>query len=83
MMNKVCIIGVGLIGGSLAKAMIRTNQARKVVGFGRDKKRLQEAQNINVITDYTIDIKKALDGVDMIVIARRFIVWEDLQILLE
>ena len=68
-MNKVCIVGVGLIGGSLAKAMIRSKQATHVVGFGRDAQRLQAAQNSGVITSYTTDIKKALDGADMVVIA--------------
>ena len=68
-MNKVCIVGVGLIGGSLAKAMIRSKQATHVIGFGRDAQRLQAAQNSGVITGYTTDIKKALDGADMVVIA--------------
>jgi len=69
MMNKVCIIGVGLIGGSLAKSMIKTQQANHVIGFGRSPKRLHEAQNNGVITDYTTDIKDALDGADLVVIA--------------
>ena len=69
MMNKVCIIGVGLIGGSLAKAIIRTKQATQVVGFGRDVKRLQATQDCGVITGHTTDIKEALKGADMVVIA--------------
>ena len=59
MMNKICIIGVGLIGGSLAQAMIRTKHAKHVVGFGRDSQRLQTAQKSGVITDYTTDVKEA------------------------
>ena len=69
MMNKVCIVGVGLIGGSLAKAMIRTKQAKHIVGFGRDPVRLQAAQNSGVITAFTTDIKDALEGADLVVIA--------------
>ena len=68
-MNKICIVGVGLIGGSLAKAIIRSKQATHVIGFGRDALRLQEAKNNGVITDYTTNIKEALDGADMVVIA--------------
>jgi prephenate dehydrogenase len=68
-MNKVCIVGVGLIGGSLAKAIIHSKQATHVVGFGRDTQRLQAAQKSGVITDYTTDMKEALDGADMVVIA--------------
>jgi prephenate dehydrogenase len=40
-----------------------------VVGFGRDAQRLQAAQNNGVITDYTTDIKEALNGADIVVIA--------------
>jgi prephenate dehydrogenase len=68
-MNKICIVGVGLIGGSLAKAIIRSKQATHVIGFGRDALRLQAAKNNGVITDYTTNIKEALDGADMVVIA--------------
>ena len=69
MMNKICIIGVGLIGGSLAQAMIRTKHAKHVVGFGRDSQRLQAAQKSGVITDYTTDVKDAVNGANMVVIA--------------
>ena len=69
MMNKICIIGVGLIGGSLAQAMIRTKHAKHVVGFGRDSQRLQTAQKSGVITDYTTDVKDAVNGANMVVIA--------------
>jgi len=68
-MNKVCIVGVGLIGGSLAKAIIRSKQATHVIGFGRDALRLQAAKYNGVITDYTTDIKEALDGADMVIVA--------------
>jgi len=68
-MNKICIVGVGLIGGSLAKAIIRSKQATHVIGFGRDALRLQAAKNNGVITDYTTDVKEALDGADMVIVA--------------
>ena len=34
MMRKVCIIGIGLIGGSLAKAINISKQSEIVFGFG-------------------------------------------------
>jgi prephenate dehydrogenase len=39
MINKITIIGVGLIGGSLAKAIKENNLAKVVFGFGRDLNR--------------------------------------------
>ena len=69
MMKKVCIIGIGLIGGSLAKAIKRTHQSEIVFGFGRDRSRLEKAQKDNVIDQYSTDIGEALDGANMVIIA--------------
>ena len=69
MMKKVCIIGIGLIGGSLAKAIKKTNQSEIVFGFGRDEDRLEKAQKGNVIDQYSADIVEALDGANMVIIA--------------
>ena len=68
-MKKVCIIGIGLIGGSLAKAIKRTHQSEIVFGFGRDRSRLEKAQKDNVIDQYSTDIGEALDGANMVIIA--------------
>ena len=69
MMKKVCIIGIGLIGGSLAKAINKTHQSEIVFGFGRDKSRLEKAQKSNVIDQYSTDMGEALDGANMVIIA--------------
>ncbi len=68
-MKKVCIIGIGLIGGSLAKAINKTQQSEIVFGFGRDKSRLEKAQKSNVIDQYSTDIGEALNGANMVIIA--------------
>ena len=69
MIKKITIIGVGLIGGSLAKALKNNNLAEVVFGFGRDISRLQEAQKNNIIDQYSTDISEALDGANIVVIA--------------
>ena len=69
MMKKVCIIGIGLIGGSLAKAIKKNHQFEIIFGFGRDGDRLERAQKANVIDQYSTDIGEALDGANMVVIA--------------
>ena len=69
MMKKVCIIGIGLIGGSLAKAIKKTHQSEIVFGYGRDEERLERAQKGNLIDQYSADMSKALDGANMVIIA--------------
>lgn len=69
MINKICIIGVGLIGGSFALGLKKSTQNKIIIGFGRDEKKLQKAQSIGAIDDYSLDIKQALDKTDMVLIA--------------
>ena len=69
MINKITIIGVGLIGGSLAKALKEKNLAKTVFGYGRDRSRLEEAKKLNIIDDYSTQIEKAVNHADIIVIA--------------
>ena len=51
MLNKITIIGVGLIGGSLAKAIKATKLANIVCGYGRDQSRLEKAKKGNIIDE--------------------------------
>ena len=69
MINKITIIGVGLIGGSLAKAIKENNLAKVVFGFGRDLNRLEEAQKANVIDQFSTNLKDALNNSDIVIIA--------------
>ena len=69
MINKITIIGVGLIGGSLAKALKEKNLAKTVFGYGRDRSRLEEAKKHNIIDDYSTQIEEAVYHADIIVIA--------------
>jgi prephenate dehydrogenase len=71
MFNKLCIIGVGLIGGSIAKAARQRGLCKTIVGFGRedDLSNLQTAEQLGVIDDYCLDISGAVAGTDCVVIA--------------
>ncbi|MEQ1530873.1 MAG: bifunctional prephenate dehydrogenase/3-phosphoshikimate 1-carboxyvinyltransferase [Methylococcales bacterium] len=71
MFNRLCIIGVGLIGGSIARAARLNGLSKTIVGYGRqqDLHNLQLAKQLGVIDDYYLDIEQALTGVDGVVIA--------------
>ena len=69
MINKITIVGVGLIGGSLARALKEKNLAKTVFGYGRDLSRLEEAKKSNIIDDYSTQIEEAINHADIIVIA--------------
>lgn len=67
--DTVAIIGVGLIGGSLARALRAAGACRTIVGGGRDEASLQRAQQLGVIDRYHLDACAAVEGADMVVLA--------------
>ena len=69
LINKLCIIGVGLIGGSLARSLKKSNTVAEVVGVGRDVTHLEKAKSLGVIDTFETDISLAVKGCDMVVIA--------------
>ncbi len=69
MIEKICIIGVGLIGSSLAKALKNTGQVKFICGYGRDAARLEKAKELSIIDDYSIKLKEAVINSDIVIIA--------------
>ena len=67
--NKLCIIGVGLIGGSLARALKKSGAVGEVVGSGRNVGHLEKAKALGVIDRFETDISLAVKDCDMVVVA--------------
>ncbi|MES9968677.1 MAG: prephenate dehydrogenase/arogenate dehydrogenase family protein [Candidatus Thiodiazotropha sp.] len=69
MIEKLAIIGVGLIGGSVALALKEEGVVKEVVGCGRGEANLIKAQSLGVIDHYTHDVRVAVKGADMVLLA--------------
>lgn len=69
MINRLTIVGVGLIGGSLARALRRAGWCREIVGSGRQLEMLQLAVKLGVIDRFDMDISVAVAGADVVVVA--------------
>jgi len=69
MINKLCIIGVGLIGGSLARALKHAEMVNHIVGVGRNIESLIKAKQLGVIDSYSDNIAEAVVDADVILIA--------------
>ena len=67
--NTVCIIGTGLIGGSLALALKKTGFCQRIVGAGRTEGTLKKAVELGVVDDYETDFSLAVKEADIIVVA--------------
>lgn len=67
--NRMVIVGVGLIGGSLAIVSRRKGLVKEIIGVGRGAANLKEAVKLNIIDSFTFDISEAVKGADLIVMA--------------
>lgn len=67
--KRLAIIGVGLIGGSLAQALRRENACDEIVGNGRDEAHLKRAVELGVIDRYEMDAAAAVRGAEIVVVA--------------
>lgn len=69
MIERLAIIGVGLIGGSLARALREAGVVRSVVGIGRSRANLEEALALGICDEITQDALKGVEGADMVFIS--------------
>ena len=69
MIERLCIIGAGLIGGSLARALRAADYCREVVGCSRNPAHLQQAVDLGVIDRFDTDPVQAVAGADMVLVA--------------
>ncbi|MFZ3065892.1 MAG: prephenate dehydrogenase/arogenate dehydrogenase family protein [Nitrospirota bacterium] len=67
--NRMVVVGVGLIGGSLAIVSRRKCLVKEIIGVGRGAANLKEAVKLNIIDSFTFDISEAVKGADLIVMA--------------
>ncbi len=68
LIDHLSIIGVGLIGGSLARALRKAKLVNRVTGCNRNEDTLKKAVELDVIDDYSLDIAEAVAGADVVVI---------------
>ncbi len=69
LIQRLCVIGVGLIGGSLARALKQAGAVAEVVGSGRHETTLERARALGVIDRFELDPARAAAGADVVVIA--------------
>jgi prephenate dehydrogenase len=68
-LGRICIVGVGLIGGSFARALKAANACREITGAGRNEAQLRKAKELGVIDAYALDAAEAARGADVVVLA--------------
>jgi len=69
MFKKITIIGVGLIGGSIGMALKKKRLAGTVTGVSRRESSRRKALKYGAVDEATRDIKRAVTGADLVIIA--------------
>jgi prephenate dehydrogenase len=67
--QKLAIVGVGLIGGSLALALKNAGVVGEVVGIGRGLKNLQKALELGVVDRFTHNFDEGVAEADLVFLA--------------
>tara|TARA_B100000579_G_C22830558_1_gene855673 strand:+ start:756 stop:1652 length:897 start_codon:yes stop_codon:yes gene_type:complete len=69
MFKKVCIIGCGLIGSSLARAIKRKKLSRKIFSSNRSNSINKKVIKLKIVNKSSSDTKNIVRGCDLVVIA--------------
>ncbi len=66
--QKLTLIGVGLLGGSLGLAVRQRRLASRVVGFVRRPASIEECERAEAVDQATTDLAAAVEGADLVVL---------------
>ena len=67
LIDHLAIIGVGLIGGSLARALRKAKLVNRVSGCNRSEATVKKAVELGVIDDYSMQIDAVIADADVVV----------------
>jgi len=66
---RLAIVGVGLIGGSLARALRHAGFVDHITGIGRGRENLERALELGVVDIFSQDIATGVKDADVVVVA--------------
>lgn len=66
--QTIAILGVGLIGGSIGKALRERTLADRVIGIGRNEDRLRMAEALGTIDEYATDLAAGVREAEVVVV---------------
>ncbi|MGB0466393.1 MAG: bifunctional prephenate dehydrogenase/3-phosphoshikimate 1-carboxyvinyltransferase [Pontibacterium sp.] len=69
LVDRILVIGLGLIGGSLAKSLREQGVCKQVVGFDRDADEMQTGLQLGVIDAVAENLDAEVNRADLIVLA--------------
>lgn len=69
MIDRLVVVGVGLIGGSFALALRQAGAVRTVAGLGRDPAAMARARELGIVDEVCTTPQQAMRGADLVLLA--------------
>lgn len=69
LVKRAVVIGVGLIGGSLSKALREAGAVETLVGVGLTEHSLKRAVQLGVVDEYNLNASEAVASADLVIVA--------------
>ncbi|RWE68206.1 MAG: prephenate dehydrogenase/arogenate dehydrogenase family protein, partial [Mesorhizobium sp.] len=69
MFEKIALVGIGLIGSSLARVIRREDLARHIAIATRSASTLKRAEELGLGDSYTTEAKEAVRDADLIIVS--------------
>lgn len=69
LVQKLAVVGVGLIGGSLALALKAAGAVGEVIGIGRGLANLEKAEELGIVDRFTRDLAEGVADADLVFLA--------------
>lgn len=69
LVDRVAIIGLGLIGGSWIKGLREANAVNVIVGHDRNLDSMEQAQSLGLIDEYFESPAEAVEGADLVILS--------------
>lgn len=66
--KNIVVLGLGLIGGSLARALRESGFGERFIGYGYREPSLRRGVELGVIDEFTLDLDEAIDKADIMVV---------------
>ncbi|MEQ8835508.1 MAG: prephenate dehydrogenase/arogenate dehydrogenase family protein, partial [Lacipirellulaceae bacterium] len=67
--QRIAIVGVGLLGGSIGKGIRQRELAETVVGVGRRQESLDKALDVGAINQASLDLASGVAGAELVIVA--------------
>jgi prephenate dehydrogenase len=76
--QRLSILGVGLLGGSIGLALKKQASPCKIIGYGHREESLKAALSMGAIDEFTRDPKAAVQGADLVILCTPVGIFEPL-----